>query len=118
MYNLGRFKYLRYILRLDLFSRTCQSRTSTNEDNYLCFLPTKKDPIHIYEVYFTLISGGRGLNMSTQFLVLKTINKVNFCFWSVCLCFMWCTERFIYYRKYILQITQPSQYRSTQLQYK
>ena len=27
------------------------------------------------------------------------------------------TERFIHYRKYILQITQPSQYRCTQLQY-
>ena len=29
-----------------------------------------------------------------------------------------CTERFISYRKYILQITQPSQYRCTQLQYR
>ena len=28
------------------------------------------------------------------------------------------TERFISYRKYILQITQPSQYRCTQLQYR
>ena len=28
------------------------------------------------------------------------------------------TERFMYYRKYILQITQPSQYRCTQLQYR
>ena len=28
-----------------------------------------------------------------------------------------CTERFIYYRKYILQITQPSQYRCTELHY-
>ena len=27
------------------------------------------------------------------------------------------TERFIYYRKFILHITQPSQYRCTQLQY-
>ena len=28
------------------------------------------------------------------------------------------TERTIYYRKYILQITQPSQYRYTELQYR
>ena len=28
------------------------------------------------------------------------------------------TERFIYYRKYIQQITQPSPYRCTQLQYR
>ena len=28
------------------------------------------------------------------------------------------TERFISYRKYILQITQPSQYRCAQLQYR
>ena len=35
--------------------------------------------------------------------------------YSIFLCY---TDGFTYYRKYILQITQPSQYRSTQLQYR
>ena len=36
---------------------------------------------------------------------------------SLKICFVY-TDRFTYYRKYILQITQPSQYICTQLQYR